>query len=135
MENPEENPDIKEDREDEEDISVTIADVDEYAASEQHIRCGRPFDEPVRTPEWISKMYTGPMGNMNYPIDMIQERQKHVRDKWEKNSVKAYGKKSRDLFRKMPIDTSKAQVVIPKDKGEMNAKEKAKSLMQKRKRN
>jgi hypothetical protein len=44
-----------------------VADLDEESARAQHIRCGRPLDEPVRTPAWIAARIGSHHLGINYP--------------------------------------------------------------------
>jgi len=44
-----------------------VADLDEESARAQHIRCGRPLDEPIRTPAWIAARIGSHHLGINYP--------------------------------------------------------------------
>lgn len=47
-----------------------IPDLDVYSATLQHMRCGRPLDEPVRTPAWINAQYEANRGDPKYPLPL-----------------------------------------------------------------
>jgi hypothetical protein len=56
-----------------------IPDLDAESARRQHMRCGRPLDEPVRTPAWIQlqiDLNCAPAIGLDYPHDneRIRER-------------------------------------------------------------
>jgi hypothetical protein len=85
-----------------------IENIDDWAARQQHLICGRPPTEPVRTIDWLRDHYTGPVGKMNYPHGIISERAKEAEDKWTINSISSY-KHSRNLVR-IPPDQGKKRV-------------------------
>lgn len=71
-------------------LAETIADLDAYSATARHMACGRPLDEPVRTPQWILQQYQvacakiprATHAGVNYPKDwrvMLQ----HKKNKWD----------------------------------------------------
>jgi hypothetical protein len=55
-----------------------IANLDEESARRQHMACGRPLDEEVRTPEWISRR----IGPHNLDVDYPMQQQA-IRDRLE----------------------------------------------------
>lgn len=71
-------------------LAETIADLDAHSATARHMACGRPLDEPVRTPQWIMQQYreacqrTGRAQHMN--VDYPREWRKlllHKKNKWD----------------------------------------------------
>jgi hypothetical protein len=64
-----------------------IHDLDRWAATKQHLICGRPFSEPVRDPKWIRDNYKGPVGNSDYPTDLIREKLMQSAKHWDSNSA------------------------------------------------
>lgn len=74
-----------------------IKDLDAWAATQQHLICGRPFNEPVRTPQWIEEhLYTGQKGDMNYPETILKKRQTKVKANWDPNGAVS-NKRSREI--------------------------------------
>jgi hypothetical protein len=55
-----------------------VADLDEESALRQHVACGRPLDEPVRSPKWIMEQYQPYRqpgeGASDYPHDKVVAR-------------------------------------------------------------
>lgn len=51
-----------------------IRDLDLYSATRQHMRCGRPLDEPVRTPQWIKQKTGNKSLGVDYPKDITRKR-------------------------------------------------------------
>lgn len=52
-----------------------VPDPDYHSAKLQHIRCGRPFDEPVRDPKWIRQQmirYNVKVNDEDYPYRAIK---------------------------------------------------------------
>ena len=77
----------------------TIANLDKWAATQQHLICGLPFDEPVRDPEWIKANYLicgGKLGKVNYPHDAIIEKLSDATRHQEPNAAESR-KKSRAI--------------------------------------
>lgn len=64
-----------------------VNDLDLWAATKQHLICGRPFNEPVRDPKWIRAHYRGPVGKVNYPEDLIREKMTQSAKNWDSNSA------------------------------------------------
>jgi len=62
-----------------------VYDLDALSAQRQHMRCGRPLDEPVRTPQWIKEKTGNKSFDIDYPCDEAQSRSK-MEDMWG-NSV------------------------------------------------
>jgi len=60
-----------------------VRDLDEESARRQHMACGRPLDEPVRSPKWIEEQYKRHMqrgeGDTDYPFDLATLRAKMER--------------------------------------------------------
>lgn len=57
-----------------------IQDLDFYSAMQQHIACGKSFDEPVRDPVWIKEQYKKKVPestwlNFDYPHDLVKEKE------------------------------------------------------------
>jgi hypothetical protein len=56
---------------------VVVADLDEESALRQHVACGRPLGEPVRSPKWILEQYERyrqkDEGKDDYPHNMSAE--------------------------------------------------------------
>jgi hypothetical protein len=68
-----------------------VRDMEEYAATQQHLICGRPLDEPVRTEKYIREhIYKGQVGDLDYPNAIIKEQQRIASVQWEPNSAKAF---------------------------------------------
>lgn len=65
----------------------TVEDLDRWAATKQHLICGRPFDEPVRDPEWIRKNYKGLVGTIDYPNQIIRDKLHQSASFWDPNSA------------------------------------------------
>jgi hypothetical protein len=73
-----------------------IQDLDAYSARRQHTRCGRPLDEPVRTPQWIraeheracreasekTKRHVKPYEDLDYPEENMRSK-KRLTDMWK----------------------------------------------------
>jgi hypothetical protein len=81
----------------------TVEDLDRWAATKQHLICGRPFDEPVRDPEWIKANYTkgkGLVGKIDYPNQIIRDKLTQSAIHWDPNSA-AKRSKSRQIARGM----------------------------------
>lgn len=77
----------------------TVKDLDRWAATKQHLICGRPFDEPVRDPEWIKKNYVeagGLVGTVDYPNQIIRDKLNQSASHWDPNSA-AKRTKSRQI--------------------------------------
>lgn len=64
-----------------------VKNLDTWAATQQHLICGRPLAEHVRDPEWIKTNYNGPVGNFNYPHDILNEKFKQSKDNWDNNCI------------------------------------------------
>jgi hypothetical protein len=62
-----------------------VYDLDVLSAQRQHMRCGRPLDEPVRTPQWIKEKTGNKSFDIDYPCDEVHTRSK-LEDMWN-NSV------------------------------------------------
>jgi hypothetical protein len=68
----------------------TFADLDVQSATARHMACGRPLDEPVRTPAWIRKQYQEACkaqgravhAGINYPADW-RVMLNYKKNKWE----------------------------------------------------
>lgn len=58
-----------------------VYDLDVRSAERQHMRCGRPLDEPVRTPQWIMQQTGNRSLNLDYPYEDLDEK-KLLEDKW-----------------------------------------------------
>lgn len=69
-----------------------ISNLDNWIATKQHLLCGRPYIEPVRNEEWLRKQYTGLVGNINYPNDVLEHEKKKIRA-WNNNSITVLKKK------------------------------------------
>lgn len=68
-----------------------VGDLEEYAATQQHLICGRPLDEPVMTEEYVRKtIYKGQVGKLDYPNDIIKDQKKIFSVQWEPNSANAF---------------------------------------------
>jgi hypothetical protein len=68
-----------------------VGDMEEYAATQQHLICGKPLNEPVRTDRYIREhIYKGQVGELDYPNAIIKEQQKIANAQWEPNSAKAF---------------------------------------------
>ena len=68
----------------------TVTHLDEHAALQQHLLCGRSFDEPVRTPQWLRENYIkagGTVGKVDYPDSLIKERNLSTSQVWEANRI------------------------------------------------
>lgn len=71
------------------DVLKVVPDLDYESARQQHIRCGRPLDEPVRSPAWIEEQYKrecAALGrpwhsDMDYPNDALLDAQ-DMREHW-----------------------------------------------------
>lgn len=68
-----------------------IRDLDKWAAIQQHLICGRSFDDPVLGDyDYILQNYKdagGLFGTLNYPKDIINDKFKQSRENWEPNNV------------------------------------------------
>ena len=73
-----------------------VQDLDKWAATKQHLICGRPFVEPVRDPEWIAQNYKGLVGKVNYPEQLIRDKMTQSATFWDPNSA-AKRKNSRKI--------------------------------------
>jgi hypothetical protein len=70
-----------------------ISNLDYHSAREQHIRCGRPLDEPVRDPVWIEQQYKAGCAalgrvehqDMDYPYECTFELEER-KEKWMTDS-------------------------------------------------
>ena len=51
-----------------------VRDLDVRSAERQHIRCGRPLDEPVRTPQWIAEKTGNNSLNLDYLVDDVSQK-------------------------------------------------------------
>lgn len=54
-----------------------VFDLDVESATRQHLKCGRPLDEAVRTPQWIAEQNAAHRitnCNADYPYDEIRQR-------------------------------------------------------------
>jgi hypothetical protein len=81
----------------------TVEDLDRWAATKQHLICGRPFDEPVRDPEWIKANYKkekGLVGKIDYPNQIIRDKLHQSAIHWDPNSA-AKRSKGRQIARGM----------------------------------
>lgn len=77
----------------------TVEDLDRWAATKQHLICGRPFTEPVRDPEWIKENYKkagGLVGKIDYPDQIIRDKLNQSANFWDPNSA-AKRSKSRQI--------------------------------------
>lgn len=64
-----------------------VYDLDYESAARQHARCGRPLDEPVRSPQWIADQcakHSIPNMGLDYPQDEIRMRGE-MEKKWRKS--------------------------------------------------
>jgi hypothetical protein len=73
-----------------------VYDLDVRSAERQHMRCGRPLDEPVRTPQWIMQETGNRSLNRDYPYEDIDEKDS-LEQKWTETVV--MGKKEADLMK------------------------------------
>ena len=88
-----------------------VGDMEEYAATQQHLICGRPLNEPVMTERYIREhIYKGQVGELDYPNAIIKEQEKIASIQWEPNSAKAF--KSGKLITQK-FETQKG---VPKEK-------------------
>lgn len=63
-----------------------VRDLDVRSAERQHMRCGRPLDEPVRTPQWIAEK----TGNKTLGLDYFFQdgNEKQLKElKWKKTNT------------------------------------------------
>lgn len=66
-----------------------VEDLNADSALRQHLRCGRPLDEPVRTPQWIAAqnaLHRVPNNQVDYPHDEINKRGV-MEKKWRKSVI------------------------------------------------
>jgi hypothetical protein len=52
-----------------------VWDLDVRSAERQHMRCGRPLDEPVRTPQWIAEKTGDKTLGLDYLFQDVHEKQ------------------------------------------------------------
>ncbi len=78
-----------------------VYDMNAYSARKQHMRCGRPLYEPVRTPTWIQEQYEkgcekkkiDPDLDMDYPNDIVKDATDSER-MWRVSSGIIHGKQN-----------------------------------------
>lgn len=63
-----------------------IYDLDVESATRQHMRCGRPLDEPVRTPAWIMQRIGPAHLDVDYPLQQEAIR-KRLEVSWKQRNM------------------------------------------------
>ena len=67
-----------------------IANLDLWAAQQQHVLCGMPFSDRVKDPE---RAYNGPIGSVDYPEENIRDKLRTSKTHWEPNAATAGSRK------------------------------------------
>lgn len=70
-----------------------IADLDLWAAEQQHVLCGMPFSDPVKDPQRAFKQAGGITGNVDYPDEIIRDKLRTSKTHWEPNAATASSRK------------------------------------------
>lgn len=94
-----------------------VSDLNAHSARKQHMRCGRPLTEPVRTPAWIQEQYENACKKMgvpwhiglDYPLD-----NKECRDRLDSQWKKSSG--SIKQVARVKQDVAKCNTLKPRDK-------------------